>query len=501
MSEAEKKRRDRYKQNRSKWIMILSILLAVWLLLGVIFTAAYAYVNQEYYINYTESSNVDYTVKLKENDFYGDPVLGKDQTYVSSLIDSVFANFRYNMTVDTENVEYHYSYRAEAQLLITDDLSKEAIFDPIEVLKEEKGLVQNTNDPLKINEFVAIDYEKYNDLANRFISTYDLDKVKSTLIVRLYVNVHSNCDSHADTTVDEHVIALSMPLAVKTVDIQMTAGAVQPITKTIACDMGAKKMVFKVLGILFAVLSILHAAFTVAFMYLTKTRDITYANTVQKLLSRYRSYVQKINNEFDMYGFQLLRVNSFDEMLEIRETIQEPILMYENEDKTCSQFIIPTNTMLVYLFEVKVEGYEEIYGTEQETVAEQSDAEVSYEDETVEEPVEEPIITKEEPDNGVEAINVTWPESPEHKSYRYDPNGETVEEGDVVLVPSRDEHSKKDIVREAEVTKGNYRVDPATLHHPLKKIIRVVRRKAEQVFTAMIDSEASTEAETKSKKR
>jgi hypothetical protein len=47
-------------------------------------------------------------------------------------------------------------------------------------------------------------------------------------------------------------------------------------------------------------------------------------------------------------------------------------------------------------------------------------------------------------------------------------------------------HSDKEIVREAEVSRGNYKVDPDTLDHPLKKIIGVVRRKAEKVFTAMI---------------
>jgi hypothetical protein len=68
----------------------------------------------------------------------------------------------------------------------------------------------------------------------------------------------------------------------------------------------------------------------------------------------------------------------------------------------------------------------------------------------------------------------------------FDPDGNSVEAGDVVLVPTRDKASDKEIVREAEVARGNYKVDAATLDRPLKKIIGVVRRKAEQIFTAMI---------------
>ena len=51
--------------------------------------------------------------------------------------------------------------------------------------------------------------------------------------------------------------------------------------------------------------------------------------------------------------FQIV-VDAFDEMLEIRDTIQAPILMFENEDKTCAKFMIPTDSKLLYLYEIKV---------------------------------------------------------------------------------------------------------------------------------------------------
>jgi hypothetical protein len=62
---------------------------------------------------------------------------------------------------------------------------------------------------------------------------------------------------------------------------------------------------------------------------------------------------------FDTHGYQRILVDTFDEMLEIRDTIQAPILMFENEDKTCAKFIIPTDSKLLYLYEIKIEGYNE----------------------------------------------------------------------------------------------------------------------------------------------
>ena len=105
--------------------------------------------------------------------------------------------------------------------------------------------------------------------------------------------------------------------------------------------------------------------------------------------------------------------------------------------------------------------------------------------------VDDEVIVEQE---GVEVISVVWPgKEKRNKMYRYDPNGEQVSEGDVVLVPSRDMAKNRDIVRKAAVAHGNHRVDPETLHHPLKKIIAVVKRRTEQL---LVGDEASDEAKT-----
>ena len=63
-----------------------------------------------------------------------------------------------------------------------------------------------------------------------------------------------------------------------------------------------------------------------------------------------------------MDGYQVLALTSFNEMLDIRDTVQSPILMYENEDKTCATFFIPTQSKTLYLYEIKVDDYDQIYG-------------------------------------------------------------------------------------------------------------------------------------------
>ena len=511
MSEAERKRRQDYKRNRKKWLIIQIIAIALIAVIAAGSFLIYDRMNRTYYIHYTEDGNIDYRVHLKENEFFDEEWLGKDQAYISSLIDNIVADFEYKLNMEASNVSFDYNYSIDAQLLITDNNSGSAIFDPEYEIVPEITASINKGNSLTIKEQVDIDYVKYNELAKQFIDAYGLKNVSSTLVVKLNVEVLSQCEEFEENSENSYLIALNVPLAAHTLNIKMTSSVPEAESKILACSPAINQNVFKIIGIIGASLDAVLAAILVAFIYLTRNEDINYTIKVQRLVSAYRSYIQQIEGDFDTEGHQVVIIKTFNEMLGIRDTIQSPILMSENADQTRTQFIIPTNTDLLYLFEIKVDNYDEIYA--------QTEADPEFEIEIVEEPATEATATEihtvlskefgveeiakamttpdvkldeiefvdeedEETEDGVEVIGVVWPEH-EHKNkiYRYDPNGETLEDGDVVLIPSRDVHSNKDIVRKAAVAHGNHKVAPETLKYPLKKIIAVVRRKAEELLT------------------
>ncbi len=558
MSEKEKKRRSKYRKNREKLIFIQTVM-AIVVALAVLISALVAYqLEKTYYIGYREGGNIDYNVFLKENDFYEEDFLEKDQSYVASLIDKIIADFSYQIDMDTDDVNYRYSYTIKSRLEIIDNTSSVAIFNPEYELVSVQNKSQSSSNRLTINEIVVLDYDQYNSLAGNFLATYDLTNTTSNIVVTLEVDVLSDCNAFSGSSAEKYFSELRIPLTTKTVNIEMTSTIPDDEAKMIACTRGAGSEVFKTTAIVLAVVDAILILILVAFIFLTRTEDITYTARVKKIVSQYKSYIQRIKNVFDTSGYQVIVVETFDEMLEIRDTIQAPILMHENDDKTCAKFIIPTDTKILYLFEIKIEGYTEPEPdpkpdpqpttivkpnitnvvrpvvkvvvnpkvteakaeacedssepeAEIETVVEEPEilvdaaeeiSEVEVETEIEEEPVEEELDVEDILDSipeveeiaeekliveapGVDAIDVVWQERKD-KRYRYDPDGNTIEEGDVVLVPTRDVHSDKDVVREAEVTRGNYKVDPAELDSPLKKIIGVVKRKAEKAFVAMI---------------
>ncbi len=558
MSEKEKKKRVAYRKNREKWIFVQAVVVIVLTLAVLISAIVSVQLESRYYIGYTEGGSIDYNVFLKDNEFYEEEFLGKDQSYVASLIDRIIADYSYEIDMDTDDVNYRYSYTIKSRLEIIDTTSNVAIFNPEKELVSVQNQSQSSSSKLRINEIVVINYDEYNDVANKFLETYDLTSMKSSIVVTLEVDVLSDCSAFAGSAVDTYTSELRIPLTTQTVNIKMTSAVPGDQSKMIACTRGAGSEAFKTTAIVLGVVDVLMILLLVAFAYLTRTPDVTYTARVKKTLAQYKSYIQKINNLFEIQSYQLIMVDTFDEMLEIRDTIQAPILMYENEDKTCTKFIIPTDSKLLYMYQIQVEGYyepetehkEETPTTivkpnitnvvrpvvkvvvnnpaprpepepeaEIQTILEEPEVEVEAQESdipeiiaTVEESQQEaedekeiaeaeqdaeieeilaaiPVADEDIADeNTVDVIDVFWEER-KNKTYRYDPDGNVVDEGDIVLVPTRDEHSDKEVVREAEVARGNYKTDADTLDRPLKKIIGVVKRRAEKIFTAMITPE------------
>ena len=512
MSEAEIRKRQDYKRNRKKWISIQVIALCIIAVMALGSFLIYDNMNRTYYIEYTEGGSVDYKVNYTENEFFDEEWVGSGQSYITSLINKMSADFTYDLDMDAKNVGFDYTYGIKAHLIVSDKTTGNYHIEEVyELLPETKVNVVKSNS-IEIRESVEIDFVKYNDYAKRFINEYSLKNAASMLVVTLDVDVLSDSDEFEQTNANAYYISLNIPLAEETFSINFSESIPSAESQVLAYKGAVNQDIFLIIGCIAAALALILAFILVSFVYLTRNEDINYTIKVRKLVNAYRSYIQQITNEFDFTGYQTVAVKTFNEMLGIRDTIQSPILMSENKDETMTQFIIPTNTKLLYIFEIKVDNYDEIYSIREED----DNLIIKYEDEAG---VEEAIIieegigledvaeamaspdvvlseieyvedddedyegTEEEP--GVEVIGVVWPErAHKNKVYRYDPNGEELVEGDMVLVPTHDAARDKDVIRKAAVAHGNHRIDPELLKHPLKKIIGVIKRRAEAALTA-----------------
>lgn len=360
MSEADKQRRRAYKRNRQKRILIQIIVIALLAAVALTMSVVFANLNKTWYVSYTEQGNADYNVTLKKNEFYESGTLDGGQGYITELIDTVDATFDYSMLINAGGVAYDYTYYIDARLEIMDQKTDKLLYAPTYTLIGETA--GSAKGSVSLLQTVSIGYKEYDGIAKRFVSAYNLMNTDSRLVVTMHINVNGASSEFNGEASNCYSASVIIPLCEKTIAIETSASAPSGETRLLPFNRDVNPGIFKILAITFGALALAAGIFLYAFIRLTRNEGIDYELKVKRLLSAYRSYIQILTSEFSSEGYQVLNVATFNEMLGIRDTIQAPILMYENEDKTRTLFFIPTNTKILYVFEIKVDDYDELYG-------------------------------------------------------------------------------------------------------------------------------------------
>ena len=503
------------------------LVLAVIIALGSFLV--YNRMDRTYYIEYTESGASSYKVQYKENDYFEGEWIEKDKSYISSLINKVVADFEYTIDVESDNMDIKYTYWIDAKLTVTNKNSGYHYYTLEERILPMKSALRKDVSEASFTENVSIDYTRYDAKARSFISTYDLKDATSLLTVTLVVETECSNDSFSNVCGTAYSTSLNIPLAENTFSIYSTQSSPANEIGSFEYQGQLTLTIFLValiiVTVVCAAIAILLFAGLFVFLALTKNEDITYAARIRKIMGAYGSFIQRIDGDFDAEGYQIVMIKTFNEMLGIRDTIQSPILMFENRDETMTRFFIPTNTRILYVFEIKVDNYDEIYSRVEEPTPEETVEEPTPEEQAIEEPlileevdgeelaeaIAQPDVVLSEieyvPDDddqyevapeepGIEVVGVVWPEKAhKNKVYRYDPNGEILSVGDIVVVPTMDRSKGREVIRKVAVAHGNHRVDPEHIKFPLKKIIAVLKHSVAHSLTPKTNEQEKLETD------
>lgn len=291
-------------------------------------------------VNYQEKSALTYQVYLKENNEFKDEYLGMNQRYISKLVDKIRLNFNYN-SLFSKNINGYYSYDVIANLYGYLKENNEQIWKNEYKLIDNKVVVLNKNNIKEINvEDVAVfDYQKCVDDFNKFKNKYDLDIVGYVDIV---VNIHENLQASGISKVvtDDKLITVKVPLSQDTFRITVDNDN-NNINNYYDFSKREKiNYMFIIIGAFCASLTISFLALIIRNMVIMYHDKYDYKAQLNKILSEYDDIIVNIKKFYNRKKYNLIYVDTFSELLDVYNSVGNPISFREVKKNKEALFII-----------------------------------------------------------------------------------------------------------------------------------------------------------------
>ena len=338
-----------YLSFNARFLINATLLLVALLMFICSLFLSFSITNEEV-IKYNVSSDIDYKVYLKPNEFYDTPYLEKGMAYVSSLINNIKVNYNYKFNISRKsNIDF--DYKVIARLVIANKSNSNIFFDKEYKLKE--GKVESMKDRTihVIDEETSVNYSYYNNLANKFRSKYAVD-TNSYLEVYLLVNEKNSEESDFKLNNNSKAV-LTIPLSMQEVNIALNESDIDEHNQVIADS----KVVVKNIGnvIISAVLLIMIIFLNIRFIkkvLLLTNKKSAYDSYIDKLLKGYDRVIVNIKNKPNLEEYNTIKVESFQELIDVRDNFKVPINYYVVTPHQKSEFFCVNNND-VYVYVVK----------------------------------------------------------------------------------------------------------------------------------------------------
>ena len=304
-------------------------------------------------VSYTEKSNIDYSVCLNSNSFYEVKCLPKNMKYVASLINKIQVKFDYLFDID-ETRDIDFKYNIDGKLVIKDKSGKSFYEKDYELLKEKE--LKSSDKNTIISETLDIDYNKYNDIANSFKSAYGID-TESYLIVTMKIKKDSLNDDSKFSIESDSDMYLTIPLSERAIDVELNFVDINRKSSMIVRERLVLKNTLYLIVSGFSIFMGLYVMITTMRKYRVPDNNRVYDTYIKKILREYDRLIAESRTIISFEDKEVIKVNSFNELLDIHDNLTLPIMYYNVTSHVKSYFYI-AHQNIVYLYIVKANDLE-----------------------------------------------------------------------------------------------------------------------------------------------
>lgn len=313
---------------------------------AILFVFAYLFIdrglNTKIKINipYQEKSNINYRVTLKDNQVYDDKVLEMNKNYISKLVDDIEINFDYNV-IFSKYISGYYSYGVSSSLVAYED----DINDPLwereykELDDQVKVVNQNKVSEIDISDKVVIDYDKYRGMIDEFKDNYGID-VSGYLLVKVKVHMMNSFQGIDNDIEDEKVIKVIIPLTYDTFKIRVINDYNKIDSYYEFTKKSSVNYLFLVIGALNLSLGVALLSVIIREMIEISRREGKYKRELKRILKNYEEEIVNVTKMYNMKDYNLIYVDSFDELMDVYKRVESPISFKEIDKHKKAIFLI-----------------------------------------------------------------------------------------------------------------------------------------------------------------
>lgn len=308
-------------------------------------------------VSYKEKSDIDYKVYLFDNNFFDAPYIEKGKTYISSLIDYIDIEMKYNLNF-SELVSGKYIYYVNGTILANKPNSNnDTYWNKTYTLVEPQIVEYDSNKGFDFITNIKVDYQKYNNILKEFKSEYGL-AFDGLLKIELNVQSTNETTIMSNPIKINSIAQLSIPLTQQIINLSIDLSNINEENRVFEKEqhIDLRDKIFITTGSILLMLYII-----TLFIWFQKIKKYlksqsVYNKTRRKILKTYNSIIVNTENVPLFDTKNIINVSDFTELIDAQSEVRMPINYIEIKANKESIFILIGNNV-VWIYTLIDEEY------------------------------------------------------------------------------------------------------------------------------------------------
>ena len=281
-------------------------------------------------VYYDEVSNTSYSVCLFPNETYHQECLEEDMEYLSELTNTIGVYFQYNVKLSTD-ISYDLAYHISAITKIYDASDSSKVLYRTEEILVDKTNFDNVDSQISIDTDVTLDYQNYNRIVRDYQARYALNSAAEVEAI-LYLD---------EATETRKIASIIIPLGQDTYHIQKDIITNKNQKVEIDGDFWNRyNTTCAIIASILILISLFLLYQTARLVLKVTTNHNKYQQKLSQILRDYDRIIVIARNGYESnVERQVVKVESFEELLDAQETLQKPII-YSRINDVKSEFIV-----------------------------------------------------------------------------------------------------------------------------------------------------------------